>query len=53
MTTDRQVQASELLALKLYEHLMGRPFWTIVDYASAPNFLKSTSKWSEQQVLTP
>lgn len=47
----RQVEASELLALKLYDHLMGRPFWTIVDYVSAPNFLKSTSKWSEQHLI--
>jgi len=48
----RQVQASELLALKVYDHTMCQPFSTILDYsrANAANFLKSTSKWNEQHL---
>src|SRR5438045_1962608 len=48
----RQVQASELLALKVYDHTMCQPFLAIFDYsrANAANFLKSTSKWNEQHL---
>src|SRR5579871_3467062 len=47
----RYVQPSELLALKLYDQLMGRLSWTIIDYAGTPNFLKSTSHWNEQHLI--
>src|SRR5438876_12071065 len=34
----RQIQASKLLTFKLYDHLMNRLFWIIIDYVSASNF---------------
>jgi hypothetical protein len=47
----RHVQASELLALRLYDNLMCKPFSDIIDYVSAPKFLKPTSKWSEMHLI--
>jgi hypothetical protein len=48
----RQIQVSELLALKAYDHTMCQPFSAIYDYsrANAANFLRSTSKWNEQHL---
>ena len=43
----RYIEASELLSLKFYNNYMFKPFSDIIDYVMLPNFLKSTSKWTE------
>jgi hypothetical protein len=43
----RHLEASELLSTKFYNNYMFKPFSDIIDYVVLPNFLKSTSKWTE------
>jgi hypothetical protein len=43
----RHIEASELLSLRFYNNYMFKPFSDIIDYVVLPNFLKSTSKWTE------
>ena len=48
----RHIEASELLSLKFYNNYMFKPFSDIIDYVVLPNFLKSTSKWTEAHLTT-
>ena len=47
----RRVEVSELLSLKFYNNFMFKPFSDIIDYATMPNFLKSTSKWTDAHLI--